>query len=94
MKNWFTMHGMLRQSSRINQFIFKYSVDSYFGRYINRVGGVHDWFNSWTYTNGNFVARGEAYNTAVQAYSMLGMPIAGVYTASAFSAASYQPVLR
>jgi RHS repeat-associated protein len=68
-----------------------------FGRFANLTSKVHDWMNSWNYSNGNFVGRGIVFNTAFDAlWSYPGMIPAAAYTAFAFggNAYSYSVPLR
>lgn len=86
--NWFTNFGMSQQGGTHN-----YDPESGVGRFINLVSKPHDFFNSWGYVNGDYVAGGQLYNSAFQAYSMTGMLPAAIFTGLAMSAPSYQPMI-
>ena len=65
----------------------RYDINSEFGRFINRVGGVHDFMNSWNYApNGDVIGRGAAFANFFGVYSGLGMPPALGYTGFAWGA--------
>ena len=64
------------------------------GRFINLVSKPHDFGNNWNYNDsGNSIGRGASLNLAFDAYSYTMMPVAAIYTAFAFSAAAYQPLI-
>ena len=64
------------------------------GRYINLVSKPHDFGNNWNYNgSGNSIGRGASLNLVFDAYSYTMMPVAAIYTAFAFSATAYQPLI-
>ncbi|MFZ3255446.1 MAG: RHS repeat-associated core domain-containing protein, partial [Syntrophales bacterium] len=66
----------------------------YNNRAINVISKTHDFGMGWSYQGtGNFVAGGQFYNSAVQAYSYAAMPIAAAYTGFAFSADPFAQTL-
>ncbi len=88
-------YEMLRENSPKNRiFGIEYDVNSPFGRAINYISKVHDFFNSWSYEKGNYVSMGKL-DIAFDVYSFLGMPIAAVYTGVALAPPTYfQPTYK
>jgi len=49
--------------------------------------------DGWGYgENGHYIAGGELYNTAFTTYGYVGMPLAAIYTAFAFSAQYFNTI--
>ena len=68
--------------------------NSEIGRAINLVSKPHDFANSWNYDESGFsIGHGAPLNLAFDIYSYTMMPVAGIYTAFAFSATAYQPLI-
>ena len=64
-----------------------YSEDSLYGRLIDRVSKIHDYFNECTYNDHGLRVQGDLWSEAgVNLYSFAGMPIAAAITAKAIQA--------
>ena len=85
--NWFTSSGMAPEGSGAHS----YNENSWVGRFVNATSKVHDWMNHGGYEGGNYVSRSELYNTAFQAYSMVGMLPAAAFTAIALTPGPVTP---
>ena len=71
------------------------NFESELGRFVNLVSKPHDFSNSWSYNDsGHAIGRGPVFNFFLSLYSYAGMLPAGLYTAFAFSANSYQPIYQ
>jgi hypothetical protein len=75
-------------------FGLRYPVDSQAGYFINMISKVHDWMNSFSYRNGEYVYPGPILDRAFDLYSFTGMPIAAAYTAFTFSPVGIHRGLR
>lgn len=93
-QNWFTKAGMGEEGAEFNKLIVKYTPASPLGQFIENTSKIHDWFNGLGYKGtGNYIAGSQFYNTAFQAYSLMGMVPASIVTGAAFSSTVYQPIL-
>ena len=73
-----------------------YNENGYFGRFINQVSKVHDFFNSpgYNWDTGAWISRGPVYDTLFQLYSFSGMLPAGLVTGYAHGFSQNPELLR
>jgi hypothetical protein len=84
--------SMAPEGSANNNYMgFPYTADSIFGHFVNDISKVHDFMNSFMYSDGCVTSRSLILNTLADTYSMLGTIPAGMYTGLALYGTYLQP---
>ena len=75
--NWLTRSGMALEGDP-----HIYENNAIARNFVVDVSKIHDWFNSVNYNpaTGFYMSRGVAFDSVFQAYSFVGMPVAGIAT--------------